>query len=107
MCPCAAAGPAGPPRVFRSSQATWGGFRFHPPQFPSLVADPTPFGHRLPSQVLGTRNSSTARLLTPRMFVHHECPRFARAPNVYEPCVLSCSLRVRVLRVLPEGPGRG
>lgn len=57
------------------------GFAFHPPQFPSLLADPTPFGHRLPSQVLGTRNSSTARLLTPRMFVHPRVSALCACPK--------------------------
>lgn len=63
-------GPGGPPCVFRSSPATWGGSRPPPPQFPSPVTDPTPFGYGLLRQGIGSWDSSTIRLPTPRVYVH-------------------------------------
>lgn len=65
-----------------------------PPQFPSPVTDPTPFGYGPLRQGPGTAQPYGCP--RPACLCIPECPRFARAPSVYEPCLLSCSLRVSV-----------
>lgn len=79
VCPCAAAGPAGPPCVFRSSQATWGGFRFPP----ASVSLPSGRPHPLwpPTPESGTRDPEQLNRTV------------AHAPHV------CASLSVRALRV--------
>lgn len=70
---CARAQPQGP-RARRASsgprQLRGAGLAPPPPQFPSPVTDPTPFGYGLLRQGIGTWDSSTIWLPTPRVFVH-------------------------------------